>query len=95
MKIRKKPIAINDGSAAVTGLLLALTLPPYLPLWMAAVGAAVAIGLGKMVYGGLGSNVFNPALVGRAFLLITFPVAMTTWSAADAVSSATPLNLLY
>jgi len=94
MKIRKKPIAINDGSAAVTGLLLALTLPPYLPLWMAAVGAAVAIGLGKMVYGGLGSNVFNPALVGRAFLLITFPVAMTTWSAADAVSSATPLNLL-
>lgn len=93
-KIRKRPVAINDGSAAVTGLLLALTLPPVLPLWMVVVGAVVAIGLGKQVYGGLGSNVFNPALVGRAFLLITFPVAMTTWTAADAVSSATPLNLL-
>ncbi|MGE5633055.1 MAG: RnfABCDGE type electron transport complex subunit D [Caulobacteraceae bacterium] len=93
-KIRKRPIAINDGSAAVTGLLLALTLPPVLPLWMVVVGAVVAIGLGKQVYGGLGSNVFNPALVGRAFLLITFPVAMTTWNSADAVTSATPLNLL-
>lgn len=93
-KIRKRPIAVNDGSAIVTGLLLALTLPPTLPLWMAVVGAVASIGLGKQVYGGLGSNVFNPALVGRAFLLITFPVAMTTWAAADAVSTATPLNLL-
>lgn len=93
-KVRKKPVAISDGSAVVTGLLLALTLPPGLPLWMVVVGAVVAIALGKQVYGGLGSNIFNPALVGRAFLLITFPVAMTTWKAVDAVSSATPLNLL-
>jgi len=93
-KIRKRPITIEDGSVIVTGLLLALTLPPFLPLWMVAVGAIVSIVLGKLVYGGLGSNIFNPALVGRAFLLITFPVAMTTWTAVDALSSATPLNLL-
>lgn len=93
-KLRKKTITINDWSAVITGILLALTLPPSLPLWMAAVGAVVAIGLGKQVYGGLGSNIFNPALVGRAFLLISFPVDMTTWRGVDTVSSATPLNLL-
>jgi len=70
-----------DGSGLLTGLLLGLTLPPGLPLWMAFVGGAVAIGLGKVILGGLGYNLFNPALVGRAFLLATFPVAMTTWSA--------------
>lgn len=73
--------ALGDNSAALTGLLLGLTLPPALPLWMAFIGAVVAIGLGKVVWGGLGHNLFNPALIGRAFLLATFPIAMTTWSA--------------
>lgn len=70
-----------DGSALITGLLLGLSLPPGLPLWMAFLGGVVSIGLGKLIWGGLGYNLFNPALVGRAFLLATFPVAMTTWSA--------------
>lgn len=69
-----------DGSGVLTGLLLGLTLPPGLPLWMAFVGAAVAIGLGKLIWGGLGHNRFNPALVGRAFLLASFPAAMTSWN---------------
>ena len=70
-----------DGSGLITGLLLGLTLPPGLPLWMAFLGGVVSIGLGKLIWGGLGYNLFNPALVGRAFLLATFPVAMTTWNA--------------
>ncbi|MBD3649457.1 MAG: RnfABCDGE type electron transport complex subunit D, partial [Pseudomonadales bacterium] len=73
---------LRDGSGLVTGLLLGLTLPPGLPMWMAFLGGAVAIGFGKIIWGGLGHNLFNPALVGRAFLLATFPTAMTTWSAA-------------
>lgn len=94
-KIRKKPITINDGSAVITGLLLALTISPAMPIWMTAVGAVVAIGIGKQVYGGLGHNPFNPALVGRAFLVVTFPVHMTTWlSPFDGVTTATPLNLM-
>ncbi|KPU26516.1 electron transporter RnfD [Caloranaerobacter sp. TR13] len=94
-KVRKKPITLRDGSGLVTGLLLGLTLPPNLPIWMAVVGGVVSIGLGKMVFGGLGQNIFNPALIGRAFLLITFPVKMTEWLAPlDGVSAATPLNLL-
>lgn len=94
-RLRKKPVTIDDGSAAVTGLLLALTLSPAIPLWMAAVGSVVAIGIGKQVYGGLGSNPFNPALVGRAFLVISFPIHMTTWvGPMDGVSTATPLNLM-
>jgi electron transport complex protein RnfD len=68
-----------DGSAALTGLLLGLTLPAGLPLWMAFVGGAFAIALGKLIFGGLGQNVFNPALLGRAFLQAAFPTAMTTW----------------
>lgn len=71
---------LSDGSGVLTGLLLGLTLPPALPLWMALLGGLVAIGLGKLMWGGLGQNPFNPALVGRAFLLATFPTAMTTWS---------------
>jgi electron transport complex protein RnfD len=94
-KIRNKPVTINDGSAVITGLLLALTLPPALPLWMVAAGAVVAIGIGKQVYGGLGCNPFNPALVGRAFLIVSFPVHMTTWiSPLDGVTSATPLGMM-
>jgi len=72
---------LRDGSALLTGALLALTLPPALPLWMVALGAAVAIALGKLALGGLGHNLFNPALVGRAFLQAAFPTAITTWSA--------------
>lgn len=71
--------ALRDGSAAITGLLLGLTLPPGLPMWMAFAGGVFAIGVGKLIFGGLGQNVFNPALVGRAFLQASFPVAMTTW----------------
>ena len=71
---------LRDGSAAITGLLLGLTLPPGLPMWMAFLGGAIGIGLGKLLFGGLGYNVFNPALIGRAFLQAAFPVAMTTWA---------------
>ncbi len=71
---------LGDGSAALTGLLLGLTLPPGIPLWMAFVGGVAAIALGKLVWGGLGHNLFNPALVGRAFLQASFPTTLTTWS---------------
>lgn len=77
-----KASTVNDWSAAITGLLLGLTLPPAFPLWMAVLGSIVAIAVGKMAFGGLGKNVFNPALVGRAFLQAAFPVAITTWSPA-------------
>ena len=76
--------ALLDGSAAITGVLLGLTLPPGLPLWMAFVGGVFGIGFGKLVFGGLGQNVFNPALLGRAFLQAAFPVAMTTWPTTPA-----------
>ncbi len=97
---RKKDITLNDGSAALAGLLLALTLPPAFPLPGAALGCVVAIGLGKHIFGGLGFNIFNPALIGRAFLQAAFPVMITTWtdpfawkvaSSVDVVSAATPL----
>lgn len=73
--------SLRDGSAVITGLLLGLILPPGFPMWMAFLGGVVAIGFGKVVFGGLGQNVFNPALVGRAFLQAAFPVAITTWPA--------------
>lgn len=75
----RRSLSLGDGSAVLTGLLLGMTLPPALPMWMAFLGGVVAIGLGKIAFGGLGANLFNPALVGRAFLLGTFPIAMTTW----------------
>lgn len=75
--------ALKDGSALITGLLLALCLPPGFPLWMAFLGGVVSIGLGKAIWGGLGHNVFNPALVGRAFLQSAFPSAITTWEPPD------------
>ncbi|MBQ4582981.1 MAG: RnfABCDGE type electron transport complex subunit D [Oscillospiraceae bacterium] len=81
-----------DGSAAVTGLLLAMTLPPTLPLWLAAAGGAFAVVAGKQLWGGLGRNVFNPALTARAAMLLCFPRAMTDYHTADAVTSATPLH---
>ena len=75
--------SLKDGSGLITGLLLALTLPPGFPLWMVFIGGVVAIGMGKAMWGGLGQNVFNPALLGRAFLQAAFPTAITTWSPPD------------
>lgn len=100
LMVRKKPKdALWDGSVVITALLLAMTLPPDLSLELVVIGGVVAVGLGKQVFGGLGNNIFNPALVGRAFLQIAFPVAMTTWSApaglvADTATYATPLGNL-
>lgn len=92
--VARQPVTVRDGSAAVTGLLLALIVPPTLPLWMAAIGAMIAVILVKGLFGGLGFNIFNPALVARAFLLASWPVAMTAWVRPfDAVTSATPLFL--
>ena len=92
-KLLKRRITVDDGSAAVTGLLLALTLPPSVPWYVPIVGAVFAIVIAKQVFGGLGDNFVNPALAGRAFLLASFPVAMTTFPALpDALSSATPLS---
>ena len=97
----KKPSTLADGSAIITGILLAFNLPSNMPLYMIVIGALVAIGIGKMAFGGLGNNPFNPALVGRVFLLISFPAKMTSWPVpqqlgvyADAVTGATPLNLI-
>ena len=81
MTERKGLGSLADGSALLTGVLLALTLPPATPLWMAFLGGAVGIGLGKAIWGGLGQNLFNPALVGRAFLQASFPAVLTTWTA--------------
>ena len=75
----KQPPTLRNGSAAVTGLLLAFNVPTNLPIWILILGAMVAIGVGKMTFGGLGNNPFNPALVGRVFMLISFPVQMTSW----------------
>jgi len=83
-RMAKHDSTLGDYSALITGLLLGLTLPPGLPLWMGFLGGVVAIALGKALFGGLGSNVFNPALVGRAFLQAAFPVAVTTWTPAFA-----------
>jgi electron transport complex protein RnfD len=86
-RARKKPSSIGDLSAVVTGVILALSLPPALPLWTAAIGAVIAIIVGKMAFGGLGANVFNPAMVGRAFLTVSFGLLMTTWTMPAAVVS--------
>lgn len=106
--ILKQKSSIHDGSALVTGLLLAFNLPSNLPIWLVILGALVAIGIGKMAFGGIGNNPFNPALVGRVFLLISFPVQMTSWPTPvdwsqgfnlaaqyiDAATGATTLSLL-
>lgn len=100
--LMKTTPSITDGSAAVTGLLLAFNLPTNIPIGLIIIGAAVAIGIGKMSFGGLGNNPFNPALVGRVFLLISFPVQMTSWPVPvesrfqylDATTGATPLSLM-
>ncbi|MFC1744311.1 RnfABCDGE type electron transport complex subunit D [Candidatus Riflebacteria bacterium] len=79
----KRGESLKDGSAIITGILLALTLPPGIALWMVFLGGVVAIGMGKVMWGGLGNNVFNPALLGRAFLQAAFPAAITTWQPPD------------
>ena len=94
--IRHKKVTVADGSAVVTGLLLAMILPPSLPIWCALLGCAVAIALSKEIFGGLGQNIFNPALVGRAFLMAAFPAFLTSWTepvTLEAVTRATPLAL--
>lgn len=97
-RFRKQAVTITDGSAFLTGLLMAMCVPPSLPPYMMAIGSFFAIVVAKHSMGGLGSNIFNPAHIGRAALMVSWPVAMTTWSsmktAVDVVSTATPLNIL-
>jgi len=97
----QRPSTIGDLSAVVTGLLLAMNLPASIPLWIVVIGALVAIGVAKLSFGGIGQNIFNPAITGRVFLLISFPAQMTDWTPTrgflampDAVSGATPLSVL-
>ncbi len=99
--LKRETITILDGSALITGVLLAFNLPSNLPIWIIILGALFAIGVGKMSFGGLGCNPFNPALVGRVFLLLSFPAQMTSWPAVgqltaytDAVTAATPLAIM-
>ncbi|MBN1562148.1 RnfABCDGE type electron transport complex subunit D [candidate division KSB1 bacterium] len=103
-RMMKRPVTVYDGSAILTGLLLAYNVAPSVPLWLPAVGSVFAIAVGKMVFGGLGYNPMNPALLGRAFLLASWPAHMTIFSGAvprggtvsgiDAITNATPLNVL-
>ena len=92
-KLTKQTVRVGDLSCIVTGVLLALVLPPAIPFWMVILGAFFAIVVAKGFFGGIGANVFNPALTGRAFMFVSFPAAMTTWTTpmTDAVSGATPL----
>jgi electron transport complex protein RnfD len=100
--ILKKPLSINDGSALVTGILLAFNLPSNIPVLIIVIGSFISIAVAKMTFGGLGNNPFNPALVGRVFMLISFPVQMTSWPLPkglttgymDAVTGATPLAII-
>ena len=99
--IKNPRTTVCDGSAVLTGLLLGFNLPSNLPIWIIILGALVAIGVGKMTFGGLGCNIFNPALVGRCFLLVSFPAQMTLWPVAgqvgaylDAETGATPLSVM-
>lgn len=91
LRYKEAGYIVQDFSAALTGVLLALTLPPTTPIWMAILGSVVAITIGKQIFGGLGFNIFNPALIGRAFLTMSFPVAMTDW-VLDGQTTATPLE---
>ncbi len=96
------PSTVGDGSAIVTGMLLAFNVPSNLPWWIIVIGAIVSIGIGKMAFGGLGKNPFNPALVGRVFLLVSFPVQMTSWpkpsvlstALTDVITGPTPLGVV-
>lgn len=97
-KFMKKPITVTDGSAFLCGLLLAMCLPPAVPLFVPIVGSFIAIVVAKHAFGGLGYNIFNPAHIGRAALMVSWPVLMTTWTSmktvVDTTTSATPLNIL-
>jgi len=101
-RLMKQRLTVKDGSAVCTGLLLALTLPPLVPWWAALIGGAFAILFGKMIFGGLGYNLFNPAMIGRAFMMASFPVAMTIgwsiprawYSRLEAITTATPLGVM-
>jgi len=102
-KFRKKPVTVSDGSAILTGILLAFNVPSNIPWWIVMLGSVFAIAIAKQAFGGLGYNIFNPALIGRAFMLASWPVEMTsnkfwtqpyTGQTMDAISSATPLNLV-
>jgi electron transport complex protein RnfD len=88
--IRGKPNSLDDFSAVVTGMILAFSLPPGFPVWAAVIGSVFAITIGKMVFGGLGANIFNPAMVGRAFLTASFGMMMTTWTVPATIDSAMP-----
>ena len=99
--LKRNVVTITDGSAIITGVLLAFNLPSNLPVWIIIIGALFSIGVVKMSFGGLGCNLFNPALAGRVFLLLSFPVQMTSWPAVgqltaytDAVTTATPLAVM-
>jgi len=101
--LMKTAITVTDGSAVITGVLLAFNVPSNLPWWILVIGAIVSIGVGKMSFGGLGKNIFNPALVGRVFMLISFPVQMTSWpvpkplfaeGVTDAITGPTPLAIM-
>lgn len=99
--LNREQNTIMDGSAVLTGLLLGFNLPSNFPVWIIIIGALIAIGVGKMTFGGLGGNLFNPALVGRCFLLVSFPAQMTSWPVAgqlgaytDATTGATPLSVM-
>lgn len=98
--LKRQKVTVLDGSAILTGILLGFNMPSNLPIWIVLIGALVAIGVGKMTFGGLGQNPFNPALVGRVFLLISFPAQMTTWPVSgsveylDAQTGATPLSIM-
>lgn len=99
--LKRERNTISDGSAIITGLLLGMNLPSNLPIWIIIIGALVSIGIAKMTFGGLGNNPFNPALVGRCFLLISFPAQMTSWPISgqlmkytDALTGATPLSIM-
>lgn len=100
--LMKVDVTIGDGSALITGILLAFNLPAGIPVWMVIIGSLIAIGVAKLSFGGLGFNIFNPALVGRVFLLVSFPIQMTLWPTAvennttvvDAVTGATTLGMI-
>lgn len=99
-RLRRQPITIGDGSALITGILLAFNVSLSLPLWMMALGSAVAILIAKQAFGGLGHNIFNPALIGRAFIMAAYPTQMTSWLPSrfaahiDGTTYATPLGIL-
>jgi electron transport complex protein RnfD len=95
VRLRKRPFSLNDGSAVITGILLVMVLPPKFPIYGVILGAVVSIVIGKQIFGGIGYNIFNPALIGRAFLAATYPVHISTWAAPrlafDGITAATPL----